>query len=98
MASPCYVKAYPGTPVKDLTDVNIVKADYKQRYISGNVLSGEAVGIDGYLGYQSSQITVIPDGSDNDEFVGWAVPGLAKYSVSHTYLTWLFGRDRKSVV
>lgn len=95
VASPCYVKAYPGTPVKDLTDGNIVKADYKQRYISGNVLSGEAVGIDGYLGYQSSQITVIPDGSDNDEFVGWAVPGLAKYSVSHTYLTWLFGRAKE---
>ena len=95
ISSPCYVKAYPGTPVKDLINGNLVKADYKQRFISGNVLSGESVGADGYLGYLSSQISVIPDGSDNDEFIGWAVPGLAKYSVSHTYLTWLFGRAKE---
>ena len=98
ISSPCYVKAYPGTPVKDLTSGNVIKADYTQRYISGNVLTGENVGIDGVLGYTQSQITVIPDGSDCDEFVGWALPGLTKYSVSHTYLTWLFGGSREYTI
>ena len=98
ISTPCYVKAYPGTPIKDLVSGNILNSGYKQRYITGNVLSGDAVGIDGYLGYTDSQITVIPDGSDCDEFVGWALPGLAKYSVSHTYLTWLFGGSKEYTI
>ena len=94
VSKPAYVKVFAGTSLKDLTANNIIKADYKQRFISGNVLSGVNVGADGYLGFYHSQVSVIPDGSDNDEFVGWAMPGLAKYSVSRTYLTWLFG-DKK---
>lgn len=98
ISKPSYVKAFGGTPLKNLTTNNLVKADYAQRYISGNVLTGENVGGEGYLGFYHSQITVIPDGSDNDEFVGWALPGLAKYSVSHTYMTWLFGGNKQYTI
>ncbi|MGL4292804.1 MAG: Na(+)-translocating NADH-quinone reductase subunit A [Bacteroidales bacterium] len=98
IAKPGYVKAFAGTPLKDLVNGNLVKADYKQRYISGNVLTGENAGADGYLNFYHSQLTVIPDGSDNDEFVGWALPGLAKYSVSHTYMTWLFGSKKEYTI
>ena len=98
VSSPCYVKTYPGTPIKTLVNNNLVNADYKRRYISGNVLTGVNAGEEGYLGFYHSQITVIPDGSDNHEFVGWALPGIAKYSVSKTYLTWLFGRNKEFTI
>jgi Na+-transporting NADH:ubiquinone oxidoreductase subunit A len=41
---------------------------------------------------------VIPDGSDNSEFLGWALPGLARYSVSHTYFTWLMGGKKQYTI
>ena len=33
VSSPCYVKTYPGTPIKTLVNNNLVNADYKRRYI-----------------------------------------------------------------
>ena len=96
--TPCYVKAYPGAKLSDLIGSNIVKSDYKQRFISGNVLTGESVGNDGRINFYHNQITVIPDGSDEHEFVGWALPGLAKYSTTRTYLTWLFGGNKQYTI
>ncbi|MDO5572136.1 MAG: Na(+)-translocating NADH-quinone reductase subunit A [Bacteroidales bacterium] len=98
ISTPAYVNACFGTCLKDLLSNNVVKADYAQRFISGNVLSGINTGLDGYLNFYHSQITVIPDGSDNDEFVGWALPGLAKYSTTRTYLTWLFGGKKEYTI
>ncbi|MEG1615350.1 MAG: Na(+)-translocating NADH-quinone reductase subunit A [Bacteroidales bacterium] len=98
ITTPAYVKAFAGTPLKNLTAKNVNKVDYKQRFISGNVLSGVHVGAEGYLNFYHSQLSVIPDGSDNDEFVGWALPGLAKYSTTRTYLTWLFGGSKQYTI
>ncbi|MCA1745009.1 MAG: NADH:ubiquinone reductase (Na(+)-transporting) subunit A, partial [Bacteroidales bacterium] len=58
------------------------------RYISGNVLTGDDIGSDGYLGFYHSQVTVIPEG-DEHEFLGWALPGFGKYSVSRTFFSWM---------
>ena len=98
ISAPAYVKAVYGTPLKNLCANNLVKADYPQRFISGNVLTGEAVGADGYLNFYHTQMTVIPDGSNTNDFMGWALPGLAKYSVSHTYMTWLFGKGKEYTI
>lgn len=35
-----------------------------------------------------SQITVIPEG-DKFEFLGWAMPGLSKFSMSKSFFSWL---------
>jgi Na+-transporting NADH:ubiquinone oxidoreductase subunit A len=56
------------------------------RYISGNVLTGTHVASDGYLGFYDSQVTVIPEG-DYYEFLGWAMPGLGKYSAGRTFFS-----------
>lgn len=98
IAKPAYVKAFAGTPLKALINGNLNKADYTQRFISGNVLTGENVGAEGVLGFYNSQVTVIPDGADKHEFVGWAMPRMAEYSVSHTYLTWLFGGKKEYTI
>jgi len=60
--------------------------DGKQRYISGNVLTGTKIQADGFLGYYDSQVTVIPEG-DYYEFFGWAMPGLKKLSFYKTFLS-----------
>lgn len=64
--------------------------DKPARYISGNVLTGDNVGVNGHLGFYDNMITVIPEG-DHYEFLGWANPfRLKKYSVSRSYLSWIF--------
>ena len=65
------------------------------RIISGIVLSGVKVGLDDYLSPYVNQITVIPEGDDVNEFVGWATPGFGKYSISRTYFTWLSGKKKE---
>ena len=49
---------------------------------------GTQITKDGYLGAYHSQLTVIPEG-DYFEFMGWALPGLGKYSVSRSFFSWL---------
>lgn len=67
--------------------------DANARVISGNVLSGTNAGRDGYLGFYDTQVTVIPEG-DHHEFMGWASPGLKKYSASRLFPSRLFGRRK----
>ena len=56
------------------------------RIIGGNVLTGTKLSADGYLGF--NEISIIPEGNYYD-FFGWALPGLKKYSFSHTFFSWL---------
>ena len=55
------------------------------RIISGNVLTGVKVDVDDYLRFPYRQITVIPEGDDVDEFMGWASLSPAKMSVSRSF-------------
>ena len=88
VVAPAYVKVIAGAKLDTVLAGNIVK-DAHARYISGNVLTGRNVGAEGYLGYYSNQITVIPEGDDY-EFMGWAMPRFHKFSVSRAYFSWLF--------
>lgn len=60
-----------------------------ERIISGNVLTGTKVDLNGYLGFFDNQITVIPEGNEIEPF-GWATPGFDKYSATSTFLSRLF--------
>lgn len=57
------------------------------------MLTGAGVEPDGFLGYYSNQVTVIPEG-DRYEFLGWGMPRLGKFSVSHSYFSWLMPRKK----
>lgn len=61
------------------------------RIISGNVLTGTKVPSEGFLCYLHDMITVIPEGLE-DEFLGWLMPGLKKFSISRTFFSWLCPR------
>ena len=94
--SPAYVRALAGTPVADILKGNLIEADYARRIISGNVLTGTNVSIEGYLGAYHSHITVIPEGNDTHAFLGWIMPGLKALTTSRTFLSrWLPCRDAK---
>ena len=86
-----YYRTMIGASVSPLLK-NSVKQD-NVRYISGNVLTGTRIEPDGYLGFYHSQVTVIPEGNYH-EFMGWALPGFGKYSVSRTFFSWLCKKKR----
>ncbi|MBW3468750.1 Na(+)-translocating NADH-quinone reductase subunit A [Arthrospiribacter ruber] len=72
-----YTKTIVGACVDTMIDGNL-KQDHV-RVVSGNVLTGEKINRDGYLGYYSSHITVLPEG-DYYEFLGWMKPTTDKLS------------------
>lgn len=84
--NPKYYRTVLGAAVSSLTDNKLVNAEYKQRIISGNVLTGSRVKPMNFCGYYDAQITVIPEG-DEYEFMGWATPGIDKFSASKTFLS-----------
>ena len=81
-----YHKTHIGASIKNIVSDNI--NDGNIRYISGNVLTGTKISSDGFLGFYDTQLTVIPEGED-PEFLGWLTPGLDKFSLSRTFLSWL---------
>jgi len=72
-----YVKTYSGACVDKLVAGNTQSDNV--RVVSGNVLTGEKILRDGYLGYYHNQITILPEG-DYFEFMGWAKPTADKLS------------------
>ncbi|MDR0412441.1 MAG: Na(+)-translocating NADH-quinone reductase subunit A [Dysgonamonadaceae bacterium] len=48
------------------------------RYISGNVLTGTQIASDGALHARDNQVTVIPEGSETHDFLGWIKPLLTQ--------------------
>lgn len=75
VSAPGYVKTYSGAMLGNLTgDVS-----GNVRFISGNPLTGENCGKNGYLGFYHNQVTVIPEG-DYEEFLGWLKPSATKLS------------------
>ncbi|MGM9773773.1 MAG: Na(+)-translocating NADH-quinone reductase subunit A [Candidatus Egerieousia sp.] len=102
--NPAYVKCVPGASVKELTDGFDIKAQkeiYDQecgvRYISGNILSGENVGENGYLGYYDDTLSIITEGNYRELF-GWAkIIRSKKFSLSKSYFSWLMPKKKYNV-
>ena len=72
-----YFKTYAGASIKKLVADNL-NNDHV-RYISGNVLTGERISAEGFVGFFAQQVTVIPEG-DQYEFLGWIKPSATKLS------------------
>ena len=91
---PCHVEMLVGEELSTLVS-NSYDADHHVRIINGNVLTGRQTTKDGYLGAHSSEITIIPEGDDTDEILGWAMPRLKQFSVNRSYFSWLFGKKKE---
>jgi len=77
ITKPSYVKTFSGANVSSFVKGNLNSGHV--RVISGNVLTGEKIHLEGFLGFYHNQITVIPEG-DYYEFLGWAKPTTEKLS------------------
>ncbi len=79
-----YLKTIIGAPLRNLVEPENNKGP--ARYISGNILSGTNVGMDGSLSLYDSQVTVIPEGGRRT-FLGWLTPGFCSYSFTKTFVS-----------
>ncbi len=73
---------------------NSYDTSHAVRIINGNVLTGRPTTKDGFLGAHTSEITVIPEGSDADEMLGWILPRFKQFSVNRSYFSWLCGKKQ----
>ena len=80
-----YYKMLVGTELAKLFKGN-VSDDKNLRYISGNPLTGTKIEANGVLRSTHAQLTVIPEGDDVHEFIGWASLSPKRYSSGNTYL------------
>ena len=87
VAEPKYYRVIAGASVKAILGGKL--SNEHARVISGNVLTGRNVGMEGFLGVNANMLTVIPEGDDY-ELLGWAMPRFKKFSVSRAYFSWLF--------
>ena len=87
--NPAYSKVVLGAQISSIVEGRI-KGGCVNRIINGNVLTGPATTEEGYLGAFANMVTVIPDGSDKHEILGWAMPRFKEFSVSRAYFSFLF--------
>ena len=83
---PKYYRTIAGATIANLLTDNIIEGD--NRIISGDILTGQHIDVNGTLGFYDTTITVIEEGKEQ-EFLGWILPGLHKFSASKTFLSWL---------
>ena len=90
---PAYVDMLVGQELGTLVS-NSYDASHSVRIINGNPLTGRKTTKDGFLGAHTSEITIIPEGNDNDEMLGWMMPRLSQFSANRSYCSWLFGKKQ----
>jgi len=86
---PRYLVTKIGSEIATMVYDRGIEKNANVRIISGTVLSGKEIKPDGYLGYYSNVVTVIPEGDDY-EFFGWNKPVFDKVSTSRALtFSWL---------
>lgn len=108
-----YYNVLPGMPTSAIFKSN-VHTECPCRFIAGNVLSGRALEVpsdevpstkenyaDAYISVYDNQFTVLDEGSENHEFMGWMLPRFSSFHFGKTdpaamldnrFTRWLFGK------
>ncbi len=96
---PQYYRMLPGMPVSAITRCNVRK-DRTTRIICGNVLSGNQIEADETLCYRCNQVSILAEGTEKHEFMGWLLPRFLDFNAKNTdpakfmdngIMRWLFG-------
>ncbi len=90
---PRYVKTVMGADIETVLKNELTNVT-QSRIISGNVLTGVKVEIDQWLRAPYRHITIIPENNKPDEFMGWASVNPNRFSIYHTFTTWLVGLSK----
>jgi len=87
---PRYIRCVMGIDLPTLMKGETTNVAHS-RIISGNALTGVRVNADQWLRAPYRHITVIPENNKPDEFMGWASLSPKRFSLYHTFTTWLTG-------
>ena len=92
--NPQYYKTYTGACINKFIENNV--SNNEVRFVNGNVLTGDKIKSDGYIGYYAQQVTVIPEGR-HSEFLGWLLPTMNKLSFQKAFglLSFLNGKNKE---
>lgn len=90
---PCYYHSKVGASLSSILDGQL-SDDQSSRIIKGNPLTGTVALPKDYFGAHTSEISVIPEGSNANELFGWIMPRFNQFSVSRSYFSWLLGRNK----
>ena len=96
VVNPQYLKVIAGAKIDSIVDGRLNKTEHI-RIINGNVLTGVKASKDDFLGAFANMITVIPEGDDVNEFMGWIAPRFGQFSVSRTFFSWLACKKNFSI-
>lgn len=97
-----YYNVLPSMPVSAVLTSN-VHNEVPCRFIAGNVLSGKQITLDDMISIYDNQLTVLDEGSENHEFMGWLLPRFKAFNAGCTdpakmldncFTRWLFGPKR----
>ncbi len=95
--APAYCKMVIGAQLTPLLEGKTT-TDKALRYINGNVLTGTIASPEAFLGAKATEVTVIPEGSDVHEMLGWIMPRFGAFSTSRSYFSWLCGKKREYTI
>ena len=94
--NPHYYRITSGACMAGIVNEQVLNPEYpkmasdetvkENRVISGNILSGTQITIDGFIGAYDSLLSILPEGNYYD-FMGWLMPGFKKFSFSRTFLS-----------
>ena len=94
ITKPEYAEVLVGQPIADLLEGRLAAKNHV-RIINGNPLTGRKATMDDFVGGHTSEITVIPEGDNVYEMLGWILPRTNDFSVSRSYFSWLFGKNKE---
>jgi Na+-transporting NADH:ubiquinone oxidoreductase subunit A len=86
--APKYAKMLVGQPLAAVL-AGQIDEQKSLRIISGNPMVGMKTSKQGWLGAHATEVTVIPEGDDVYEMLGWIAPRFKEFSTSRSYFSWL---------
>ena len=94
--NPHYYRIKAGACFSEIIKGQLLNNDYpkmdtddagkKNRIISGDILSGTQIAVDGFIGAYDDLVSILPEG-DYYDFMGWLMPGVRKFSFSRTFIS-----------
>ncbi|MBR0274369.1 MAG: Na(+)-translocating NADH-quinone reductase subunit A [Bacteroidaceae bacterium] len=86
--APQYAMMLVGEPLAAVLDGQIDESK-SLRIINGNPMVGVKTSKAGWLAAHATEVTVIPEGDDVYEMLGWIAPRCKEFSTSRSYFSWL---------
>ena len=94
--NPHYYRIKAGACISEVVKGQLLNNDYPKmdandaakanRIISGDILSGTQIAVDGFIGAYDDLVSILPEG-DYYDFMGWLMPGFRKFSFSRTFFS-----------